>query len=113
MVVPNNAYDFEVAGALSGLSTDQELPAGRVTDLVDQVREADVPAIFAETTTNTRSIETVARDAGVTVPEQPLFVEGPGESGAAAETYQEMLVVNTCTIVDGLGGSCAIADAPL
>ncbi|WP_439345416.1 metal ABC transporter solute-binding protein, Zn/Mn family [Vacuolonema iberomarrocanum] len=108
-----NAYDFEVAGALSGLSTDQELPAGRLTDLVDQVREADVPAIFAETTTNTRSIETVARDAGVTVPEQPLFVEGPGESGAAAETYQEMLVVNTCTIVEGLGGSCAIADAPL
>lgn len=108
-----NAYNFEVAGALSGLSTDQELPAGRLTELVDQVKEANVPAIFAETTTNTKSIEAVARDAGVTVPEQPLFVEGPGGSGSAAESYQEMLVVNTCTIVDELGGSCAIADAPL
>lgn len=107
------AYDFEVAGALSGLSTDQELPAGRLTELVDQVKAANVPAIFAETTTNPKNIEAIAQDAGVSVPAQPLFVEGPGGSGTAATTYQEMLVVNTCTIVDGLGGSCAIADAPL
>ncbi|MEO1144742.1 MAG: zinc ABC transporter substrate-binding protein [Cyanobacteria bacterium J06638_22] len=108
-----DAYGFEVAGALSGLSTDQELPAGRLTELVDQVRAANVPAIFGETTANPKNIEALARDAGVTVPEQPLLVEGPGDSGSVAETYQEMLVVNTCTIVEGLGGSCAIADAPL
>jgi manganese/iron transport system substrate-binding protein len=108
-----DAYGFEVKGALSGLSTDQKPTPGALTALVEQVKAAQVPAIFAETTTNPQLIETVAKDAGVTVAEQPLFVEGPGGPGSAAETMQDVLVMNTCVVVEALGGSCDRANAPL
>ncbi len=108
-----DAYGFEVQGALSGLSTDERPTPGALTALVDQVKSAQVPAIFAETTTNPQLIETVAKDAGVVVADQPLFVEGPGGPGSEAETVQAMLVVNTCVVVEALGGSCDRASAPL
>ncbi len=107
------AYGFEVKGALSGLSTDEKPTPGALTALVEQVKAAQVPAIFAETTTNPQLIETVAKDAGVIVAEQPLFVEGPGGPGSAAKTMQEVLVANTCVVVEALGGSCDRANAPL
>ncbi|MGK7907005.1 MAG: zinc ABC transporter substrate-binding protein [Synechococcus sp.] len=102
-----NAYRFEVAGALSGISNEKTPSAGRMAELIDLVQDSGVKAIVAETTTNRDSIETVARDAGVIVPEQPLYVEGPGGKGTPAVTYQQMLEVNTCAIVDGLGGECS------
>jgi manganese/iron transport system substrate-binding protein len=108
-----DAYGLEVKGALSGLSTEEKPSAGSLTALVDQVKGAAVPAIFAETTTNPELINSVARDAGVKVAEQPLYVAGPGGPGTNAETTQEMLVSNTCTIVNALGGTCAEADAPM
>ena len=103
------AYGFSVAGALSGLSTEERPSAGRVGELVDLVETAEVPAIFAESTTNRQLIETVARDANVKVAEQPLFVEGPGSD---RDTYQTMIVVNTCTIVVALGGTCSPWNSP-
>jgi len=106
------AYDFGVAGALSGLSTEETIAAGRLTELVDLVKDAGVPAIFAETTTNPKSIEAIARDAEVSVASQPLFVEGPAGPNSPAENYQAMLVVNTCTIVNALGGTCTLESAP-
>ncbi|MEA5451317.1 metal ABC transporter substrate-binding protein [Leptolyngbya sp. CCNP1308] len=108
-----DAYGFEVKGALSGLSTDEKPTPGALTALVEQVKAAQVPAIFAETTTNPQLIEAVAKDANVTVAEQPLFVEGPGGPGSGAETMQEVLVGNTCVVVEALGGSCDRASAPL
>ncbi|MGG6238539.1 metal ABC transporter solute-binding protein, Zn/Mn family [Nodosilinea sp. AN01ver1] len=108
-----DAYGFEVKGALSGLSTDQKPTPGALTALVDQVKAAQAPAIFAENTTNPELIESVAKDAGVAVAEQPLYVEGPGEPGSDADTVQAMLVANTCTVVEALGGNCDRASAPL
>ncbi|MGB3202781.1 MAG: zinc ABC transporter substrate-binding protein [Nodosilinea sp.] len=108
-----DAYGFEVKGALSGLSTDEKPTPGALTALVDQVKEAQVPAIFAENTTNPQLIEAVAKDAGVTVAEQHLYVEGLGEPGSDAETVQAMLAANTCTVVEALGGRCDRASAPL
>ena len=108
-----DAYGFKVEGALSGLSTDEKPSAARLTELVDAVKASGVPAIFAETTSNTKLIETLANDAEVVVAENPLFVEGPGGPGTSAETIQTMLVANTCTVVNALGGECAEAEAPL
>jgi manganese/iron transport system substrate-binding protein len=108
-----DAYNFEVKGALSGLSTEAKPSAATLTGLVEQVKGATVPAIFAETTTNPDLINTVANNAGVTVAKQPLFVEGPGGPGTAAETTQEMLAANTCTIVNALGGTCDQGSAPI
>ncbi len=108
-----DAYGLEVKGALSGLSTAEQPSAGTLTDLVDQVKAAQVPAIFAESTTNPALINTVASNANVKVAANPLFVAGPGGEGTAAETTQAMLMVNTCTIVNALGGTCDVGSAPI
>ena len=50
--------------------------------------------------------------AGVGVAERPLLVEGPGAADSLAPTTQTMLVVNTCTIVNALGGTCDEDTAP-
>ena len=108
-----DAYGIEVKGALGGLSTEAQPSAATLTDLVDQVKAAQVPAIFAESTTNPDLINTVANNAAVKVAEQPLFVAGPGGPDSPAETTQAMLVVNTCTIVNALGGTCDEGSAPM
>lgn len=108
-----NAYGFTVKGALSGLSTDEAPSAAQLAELVDLVKESDVPAIFAESTTNPKLIETVAREANVQVAETPLFIEGPGGLETEAPTYQRMLVTNTCTVVNALGGQCSPEQIPL
>ena len=108
-----DAYGLEVGGALSGLSTAEQPSPATLTRLVDQVTDAQVPAIFAESTTNPDLINTVANNAGVEVAEQPLLVAGPGEADSDADTVQAMLVANTCTIVNALGGTCDEASAPL
>lgn len=107
------AYGFEVEGTLAGLSTEEKPSAAQLTELVDQIKDSGVKAVFAEVTTNPQTIEAIAKDANVTVPEQPLFVEGPGDENSPAPTYQAMLVMNTCTIVNGLGGECLAEDAPV
>jgi hypothetical protein len=50
-------------------------------------------------------IEAVAREAKVEVAAQKLFADGIGEPGSPGETYQKMLMSNTKTIVEGLGGT--------
>lgn len=107
-----DAYGFTVAGAIAGISTEEKPSAARLTELADQLKQSQVPAVFIETTTNPKLIETVAREANVTVAETPLFIEGPGGEGTPAPTYQDMLVSNTCTIVNALGGRCDSATAP-
>lgn len=113
IVMPHNAfqyfakaYGFTIKGALDGLSTEEKPSPARLAELVDTVQDSGVKAIFSETTTNPSAIESVARSAGVQVAEQPLFIEGPGGEGTAAPNYQAMLVENTCTVVEALGGQC-------
>jgi manganese/iron transport system substrate-binding protein len=108
-----DAYGFELEGAIEGISTEEKPSAARLTELVDQLKAAEVPAIFVETTTAPKQLETVAREANIKIAEQPLFIEGPGGEGTPAPTYQAMLIENTCTIVDELGGKCDRATAPV
>jgi manganese/iron transport system substrate-binding protein len=100
----SQAYGIPVEGALEGISTEEQPTANRVKELVKTIEAEKVPTIFAELTINPKLIETVAKEANVKVAEQELFADGLGEAGSAGETYQKMLVANTKTIVEGLGG---------
>lgn len=108
-----DAYGFELEGTIEGVNTEEKPSAARLTGLVDQLKQAQVPTIFVETTTNPKLLDTVAQEANVKVAEQPLYIEGPGGEGTAAPTYQTMLITNTCTIVEGLGGQCDRTTAPV
>jgi manganese/iron transport system substrate-binding protein len=108
-----NAYGLEIAGALQGRSSQNQPSPQRLASLVEEIRAARVPTVFVENTTNPKLIETVAREAEVKVSTQPLYVEGPGGAQTPATDYQHMLVENTCTLVEGLGGRCDRPTAPL
>jgi manganese/iron transport system substrate-binding protein len=98
------AYGIPLEGALQGISTEEKPTAGRVKELVDEIKKAAVPTIFAEATINPRLIEAVAKEAKVKVSNQELFADGLGEKGSKADTYEKMLMSNTQAIVEGLGG---------
>lgn len=108
----SEAYGFKVGGVLSGLSTAEKPSAATLTALVEEIKSAKVPAVFAEATTSPRLIETVAKDAGVTVVRERLYDAGPGGPGTDGATVQAMLATNTCTIVNALRGNCDVNSAP-
>ncbi len=49
-------------------------------------------------------VQPVAKEAKVKVSDRELFADGLGEKRTEGETYQGMLIANTRTIVEGLGG---------
>lgn len=98
------AYGIPIKGALQGINTEEKPTAGRVKELVQEIKQARVPTIFAETTINPKLIEAVAKEANVKVSNQGLFADGLGEKGSEGDTYQKMLIANTKAIVEGLGG---------
>ena len=100
-----SAYGLEVAGTLIGISTEEQPSAQTVQQLSEAIRTAGVPAIFAETTINPRLITIVAEEAGVQLATRELYSDSLGAPGSGADTYIMMMVANTQTIVENLGGS--------
>jgi manganese/iron transport system substrate-binding protein len=98
------AYNIPIEGALQGISTEVKPTAARVKELVDEVKRSGVPAIFAEVAVNPKLIEAVAKDAQVTIANPKLFADSLGEPGSVADTYPNLLLANTQTIVENLGG---------
>ncbi len=98
------AYNIEYEGAIEGLSTEAQPTAARIGELSKEIKQENVPTIFAESTHSSKLIERVAQEANVKVSDEKLYADGLGEQGTDADTYQKMLIANTKAIVDGLGG---------
>lgn len=96
------AYRLEEYTSLKGLSSEASPTAAGVGELAEKIKQAGIPTIFAESTTNDRVISNVARTADVELSKSKLFVDGLGSTNS----YAEMMAHNTCAIVDGLGGEC-------
>lgn len=99
------AYGFEVVGtAIESFTTEVADPsAGEIAALSGEIREAGVPAIFPETTTNEALMERIASEAGVDLA-PPLYTDALGEEGSEADTYIGMMEYNASTIAEALGG---------
>ncbi len=100
----SRAYGIPVAGTLIGISTEEQPSAQTVKSLSDAVKKTGVRSIFAETTINPALIKTVAEEAGVKIALRPLYSDSIGAPGSEGDTYVKMLVANTRTIVEALGG---------
>lgn len=99
------AYGLSFEGALGSFSTEEKPTAARVKEVVNIIKNTGVPTLFAETTTNPKLIQTVAREANVKVSKREVFADSLGEPATEGETYQAMLIANTRTIVEGLAGN--------
>jgi ABC-type Zn uptake system ZnuABC Zn-binding protein ZnuA len=97
-------YGFTVLGSVLPTSTEGASPSAQdVARLVEAVRAAGVPAIFAENVSNNSLINQVANEAGVKVAAS-LYTDALGPEGSGAETYLGMMRQNVTTIVTALGG---------
>ncbi|ARV63132.1 metal ABC transporter substrate-binding protein [Nostocales cyanobacterium HT-58-2] len=102
------AYGLSYAPALVGMSDEAKLKTTRVKALARYIRRSGIPTLFAETTDNSNLIKSVAKNTKVQVSERKLFADSLGAPGGEADTYQKMMVANTRTIVEGLGGTYLI-----
>ncbi len=98
-------YGLEVTGTLIGISTEEQPSAQTLTRLVEEIKRAQVPAIFAETTINPQLIRTVAQEAQVKLAPQELYSDSIGVPGSEGDSYIKMMVSNTRAVVEALGGT--------
>lgn len=96
-------YGFEViATVLPGTSTDVDVTAAGFTELVDTIRDAGVPAIFAETSSSDRLAQSLAEEVGdIEVVE--LYTGSLGEPGSGADSVAGIIRTDIERIVDALG----------
>ncbi len=95
------AYGFEVVGlVIPSLATHVEPSAEHIAEVVEVVRERNVPAVFGETTVSERLAQTVARETGAELVQ--LYSGSLGEEGSGADTYIGMLRTNVERIVEAL-----------
>ncbi len=94
-------YGFEVVGlVIPSLSTHVEPSAEHIAELVDVIREHDVPALFGETTVSDRLAQAVARETGAELVQ--LYSGSLGPEGSGADTYLGMVRANVTRIVEAL-----------
>jgi zinc/manganese transport system substrate-binding protein len=96
-------YGFEVVGVvIPGGSTLAEPSSAELTELVTIVEQAQVRAIFAETTNPEVLADAVAAEAGGDVIVVELFTGSLGEPGSGADTLIDMLTTNAQRIARAL-----------
>jgi ABC-type Zn uptake system ZnuABC Zn-binding protein ZnuA len=96
-------YGFTVVGtALASVSTEAGDPsAATFAKLVESIKAARVPAIFAENVHNPKLMERLAKEAGVKLA-PPLFTDALGKPGTEGDTYEKMIRHNVTVIVEAL-----------
>ena len=93
-------YGFEVVGVVLSITTDVAPSAGDLADLVEEVRENGVSAVFGETTVSERLAKAVASESGADLVR--LYSGSLGPEGSGAATYIEMVRTNVGRIVEAL-----------
>lgn len=96
-------YDWEVIGAIQP-SDFGEPTAQDVADLIDQVRDAEVPAIFGSEVFPSPVLEQIASESGATYVDDLRDDDLPGEPDDEDHSYIGLMKSNYVIMVDALGG---------
>ncbi|MFS0574783.1 metal ABC transporter substrate-binding protein [Sporosarcina sp. 179-K 3D1 HS] len=94
------AYDFEAAYIWEINSHDEGTPE-QLKRIVDIIKENGIPALFVETSVDTRSMETVSRETNVPI-QGEIFTDSLGKPGTDGDTYMDMVKWNADMIYNGL-----------
>lgn len=96
-------YGFEVVGTVLPATTEGASPSAQdFAALVEAVRAAGVPAVFAENVSSDSLLNQIAAEAGVEVV-ATLYTDALGPPGSGVETYIDMMRSNVTTITTALG----------
>jgi ABC-type Zn uptake system ZnuABC Zn-binding protein ZnuA len=96
-------YGWTVIGAIQP-SSFEEPTAKEVADLITQVRDAGVPAIFGSEVFPSPVLAQIGDEAGVEYVDDLRDDDLPGEPGDPAHSFLGLMQFNYITMVDALGG---------
>jgi len=95
-------YGFSIH-AINGLSTEGEVDARHLAQLIDLIRREKIRAIFAESSASPRLVANLLDETGARLG-GTLYADGLGPPGSGAETYEAMYRHNVVAIVSALTG---------
>lgn len=96
-------YGLEFVGSVfSSLDVSSEPSARDIEELVAEIREQGVTAIFTESSVNARLAAAVAEETDARLVEDPIYTDSLGPRGSGADTLDGMLLHNARVIRDGL-----------
>ncbi len=84
-----------------GYNTDNEPTARDVANLIRQVREQKIKALFIENMTNPNLVDEIAHDSGATVGPR-LYSDALSKPGGPAATYEALMRHNVTALVAGM-----------
>ena len=84
-----------------GYNTDSEPTARDIANLIRQVREQKIKALFIENMTNPALVEEIARDSGAAVGPR-LYSDALSRPDGPAPTYEAMMRHNVIALVAGM-----------
>ena len=94
-------YGFEVVGAIFPISTESEPTAQELAELIETIKHAQAPAVFAEKSHSARLGQRVSEETGATLI-GGLYTGSLSEPGGDAATYIDLMRYNVETIVEAL-----------
>lgn len=98
-------YGLEFIGAIiPSFDTSTELSAAGIADLVTQLRDQDVKAIFAEASLPAKTADAIGNETKIQIVQgnDALYGDTLGAAGSAGSTYLTMVAHNTKTIAANL-----------
>jgi ABC-type Zn uptake system ZnuABC Zn-binding protein ZnuA len=96
-------YGWDVVGAIQVSSFEDPSPS-EVADLIDQVREEDVPAIFGSEVFPSPVLEQIGEEAGVEYVDTLRDDDLPAEPGDPTHSWLGLMRFDFETMVSALGG---------
>ena len=96
-------YGWTVIGAIQP-SSFEEPTAKEVADLITQVRDAGVPAIFGSEVFPSPVLAQIGEEAGVEYVDELRDDDLPGQPGDPGHSFLGLMQFNYITMVDALGG---------
>ncbi|MEM0946183.1 MAG: zinc ABC transporter substrate-binding protein [Pseudomonadota bacterium] len=88
--------------APQGLSTEAEASAADVAEMITQIREEGISAVFVETITDNRLLEQIANETGAVIG-GTLYSDALSGADGPAGTYLDMMRHNAMTLARALG----------
>ncbi len=96
-------YDWDVIGAIQVSDFEDPTPS-EVADLIDQVRNEGVPAIFGSEVFPSPVLEQIGREAGVEYVDVLRDDDLPGEPGDPEHSWYGLMSFDYITMTKALGG---------
>jgi ABC-type Zn uptake system ZnuABC Zn-binding protein ZnuA len=103
-------YGFTVIGAVQASDFSDPSPQD-VADLIDQIRDENVPAVFGSEVFPSAVLEQIANESGAEFVDALRDDEPPGAERSVEHTYYGMLKKDMQIMLGALGGDPTIFDS--